>query len=231
MGLLDAFKQYIADASPGGLLNPEVPKGAPVEVTKGLLGFTPGIGDAISGYDAIQSARQGNYGEAALNGLGLIPFLPSAGVFLHAGHAPKGGTRGVNGEWYKGGKFLPTTDAAKKAPSKLPKGGKVELAPYMWGVRPADDLMPLWSTFRDGIGAGTVRAPKGTPLSEIRAEYRDVPQQFLEYTFNGNADEAAQYIADKRRAADAFNAGARFVKKLEDGTQQYFDEVGNLLDL
>lgn len=77
--LFDAFKQYINDAKPGGLLNPEVPPGGPTELAKGLLGFTPIVGDAISGYDAIQSARQGNYGEAALNGLGLLPFVPALG--------------------------------------------------------------------------------------------------------------------------------------------------------
>lgn len=79
MGLLDAFKQYIRDASPGGLLNPEIPPGAPTEVAKGLLGFVPGIGDAISGYEAVQAARQGNYGEAGLNALGLLPFVPYLG--------------------------------------------------------------------------------------------------------------------------------------------------------
>lgn len=77
--LFDAFKQYINDAKPGGLLNPEVPPGGPTELAKGLLSFTPGIGDAISGYDAYQSAKQGNYGEAALNGLGLLPFVPAMG--------------------------------------------------------------------------------------------------------------------------------------------------------
>lgn len=77
--LFDAFKQYISDAKPGGLLNPEVPPGGPTELAKGLLGFTPVVGDAISGYDAIQSARQGDYLGAALNGVGLLPFVPAMG--------------------------------------------------------------------------------------------------------------------------------------------------------
>lgn len=78
--LFDAFKQYISDAKPGGLLNPEVPPGGPTELAKGLLGFTPVVGDAISGYDAIQSARQGDYLGAALNGVGLLPFVPAMGA-------------------------------------------------------------------------------------------------------------------------------------------------------
>lgn len=83
--LFDAFKQYINDAKPGGLLNPEVPPGGPTELAKGLLSFTPVVGDAISGYDAYQSAKQGNYGEAALNGLGLLPFVPAFGGLIGKG--------------------------------------------------------------------------------------------------------------------------------------------------
>lgn len=80
-GLLDAMRQYMNDASPGGALNPEVPPG----MARGLLGFTPGVGDAMSGYDAIQSARQGNYGEAGLNALGLLPFMPGLGGIVKPG--------------------------------------------------------------------------------------------------------------------------------------------------
>jgi hypothetical protein len=51
------------------------------DVAKTALGFTPVVGDIMSGYDAVQAARQGNYGEAALNAVGLLPFVPSlAGI-------------------------------------------------------------------------------------------------------------------------------------------------------
>jgi hypothetical protein len=82
MGLLEAFKQYVRDASPGGLLNPEVPIGGPTELAKGLLGFTPVVGDAISAYDAVQSARKGDYLGAALNGIGALPLVPAMGGIL-----------------------------------------------------------------------------------------------------------------------------------------------------
>lgn len=53
----------------------------PEERLKGGASALPIIGDAISGYDAFQSAKKGNYGEAALNAAGLLPFLPAlAGV-------------------------------------------------------------------------------------------------------------------------------------------------------
>lgn len=46
---------------------------------KTAAGVLPGIGDAISAYDTYKSLQEGNYGEAGLNALGLIPFIPSLG--------------------------------------------------------------------------------------------------------------------------------------------------------
>lgn len=71
-----------ARALQGGYALPE----QAAEIGKTALGFTPVVGDVMSGYDAIQAARQGNYGEAALNAIGLLPFIPSmAGVFVGKG--------------------------------------------------------------------------------------------------------------------------------------------------
>ena len=76
--LWSAAKQYVGDVAPGGSLNPEwTPER--VEAAKMGLGFTPVVGDVLSGYDALQALRQGNYGEAALSGLGLLPFVPAMG--------------------------------------------------------------------------------------------------------------------------------------------------------
>ena len=74
MNLLDAFKQYIRDAMPGGALNPEwTPER--VDAAKGLLSVTPVAGDAISLYDAGQSAQRGEYGNAAVGLLNVLPFM------------------------------------------------------------------------------------------------------------------------------------------------------------
>jgi len=88
------------------------------DVAKTALGFTPVVGDIMSGYDAVQAARQGNYGEAALNAIGLLPFVPSlAGVFVGRGSktwnqtmndlARQMETQGANAEqiWEKTGNF------------------------------------------------------------------------------------------------------------------------------
>ena len=81
MGLLDSLMS--AYQSGMSLL---VPNQKDVEmrpqIAKGLLGVLPGSGDAIAGYDAMQSAKEGNYGEAALNGVGLLPFVPAMGGMI-----------------------------------------------------------------------------------------------------------------------------------------------------
>lgn len=62
-----------ARAARGGPMSSE----QAVDFAKTILGFTPVVGDVISGYDALQALRQGNYGEAALAGLGVLPLIPS----------------------------------------------------------------------------------------------------------------------------------------------------------
>lgn len=41
--------------------------------------WLPGTGDAISAYDAWEALKKGNYGEAALNAVGVIPLVPAFG--------------------------------------------------------------------------------------------------------------------------------------------------------
>lgn len=51
--------------------------------------------------------------------------------------AKTGGQSGMNGEWYKGGQFLPSTTLPKQAQRKVKRGsGKQETAPYIWKVPP-----------------------------------------------------------------------------------------------
>lgn len=51
-------------------------------IAKGLLSFIPGPGDAIAAHDAYQDARKGDYLGAALNGVGLLPFIPAIGGMI-----------------------------------------------------------------------------------------------------------------------------------------------------
>ena len=77
--MAQALKQYATDAMPGGNLNPEVtPEN--VRMAAELASMTPNpIGDIASAGLAIDDLRQGNYGDAALNGIGLLPFVPAMG--------------------------------------------------------------------------------------------------------------------------------------------------------
>jgi hypothetical protein len=46
------------------------------------ISLTPGAGDIQSGYEAVNAAQKGNWGEAGLNALGVLPFVPALGTAL-----------------------------------------------------------------------------------------------------------------------------------------------------
>lgn len=50
--------------------------------------------------------------------------------------AKAGGEVGTNGEWYEGGKFLPSTTAPKRAGRSTRGTGRMLVAPGVWEVRP-----------------------------------------------------------------------------------------------
>ena len=84
--LLDALKQYVGDAAPGGALNQEwTPENVRTAAEVGSM--EPGVvGSALSAGLAVDDVRKGNYGDAALNALGVLPFVPSmAGIFAGKG--------------------------------------------------------------------------------------------------------------------------------------------------
>jgi hypothetical protein len=56
--------------------------------------------------------------------------------------AAKGGQFGVNGEFYEGGKFLPSTQKGKGKARK--KTGKREIEPYKWEVQPTPEHEAIW---------------------------------------------------------------------------------------
>lgn len=65
--------------------------------------------------------------------------------------ARAGGERGANGEWYEGGKFIATTEAAKKCGSTTSRPRKAEVAPFVWREIPAGRIAiyPRISLFVD----------------------------------------------------------------------------------
>lgn len=87
-GIGNALRQFLSDSAPSGNLNAEWTPDATDNAKLGL-GFTPMLGDAISGYDAYRAAQEGNYGEAALNAVGLLPFVPAMGGIVKPETAKK----------------------------------------------------------------------------------------------------------------------------------------------
>lgn len=169
MGLLDFLKDAYTRGA--GLLAPnQADVNYRPEITKGLLSFLPGTGDAISGYDAVQSAREGNYGEAALNGLGLLPFIPAMGgvvkgmpdarwfhgttkEFDKFADAPTGGVKLMDGL----GTHFGTAEAANQRIKKSYGSLGVEGA----NIRPLDPQINNPFTKRDG-----------TPFTEAELQSR-----------------------------------------------------------
>ena len=88
MNLLDAFKQYIKDAMPGGALNPEVSTQGVLDTAALATTPVPFLGDAIGLAADVKRLKDNpsertpaNFGLAAL---GALPFVP-AGMFIGKG--------------------------------------------------------------------------------------------------------------------------------------------------
>jgi hypothetical protein len=81
-------------------------------------------------------------------------------------HAPKGGTIGTNGEFYEGGKFLPSTTLPKRHQKKTTYTGprKQPIAPYEWAERP-EGMTSLYDlvmgTFAEMHGTTMAPCPAG----------------------------------------------------------------------
>lgn len=55
-------------------------------VVNTAISFTPGAGDLQSGYEALKSAKEGDWTNAGLNAVGVLPFVPAlAGTFIGKG--------------------------------------------------------------------------------------------------------------------------------------------------
>lgn len=83
--------------------------------------------------------------------------------------AAKGGERGVNDEWYEGGKFLPGTKQPKRHGSQRPaKVRRVQIEPGVW-VESTDGRLAIWGAIEAVVDKYTMVANPGTPLVGIPA--------------------------------------------------------------
>jgi hypothetical protein len=120
---------------------------------------------------------------------------------MSKGQAKVGGEVGVNGHFYKGGQFLPTTQA-EPGKFKSKKGtGKVEIEPYVWAL-PEEGMKSLFRSMSPGVFTG----------KENGVWVMIGSDQTWAYYF-GDAETVAAKKAELQARIDAFNAGVRWVKE------------------
>ena len=126
-----------------------------------------------------------------------------------AGRAAAGGQVGVNGYFYKGGQFLPTTMAEPgkwKLDGKWVTSGREEVAPREWGHAPTPfsrsiyAMINAWTDLKDGNlsvrdGIRDYQGNPVTPDTEIRPGVRGVQ---------------GQQALTLQELIDAWNAGQRW---------------------
>lgn len=126
--------------------------------------FLPIVGTGIMGYDAIQNAKQGNWGAAALNALGAgLGLIPGVGGILGKGVSKLGALLGGAGKGILGaaGKVLPKVGAAA-APIAAQLGKMPAIAaaaPAVKGLASAGKAaLPGLIAGAKGLGKGMLRA-------------------------------------------------------------------------
>lgn len=111
--------------------------------------------------------------------------------------AKSGGERGVNGEWYNGGEFLPSNPNRVKGSILLPKTtGKQEIEPYVWEHPPVG----MRSLYRKIIGVCIFDKDSKTMTIRENLNWRNM----------GWSDEAVSRL---RAEVELFNSGARWISR------------------
>ena len=112
--------------------------------------------------------------------------------------AQAGGEIGINGEYYKGGQFLPSSPMTIKGEVKNTNGQgtrKEEIAPYVWEIAPAYNLRSIYTWI-----AGTVASWK---VWQVELELSNLDA--LNYV--GLTEEEANELVEK------WNAGYRWIER------------------
>lgn len=117
--------------------------------------------------------------------------------------AKQGGETGVNGHFYKGGQFLPSTQAEpgtfKRA--KVAATRKVEIAPYLWAL-PPEGMKSLYRSMSPGVFTG-----------KENGVWVMIGSDQTWFYYFGDAETVAAKKAELQARIDAFNAGVRWVQE------------------
>lgn len=126
--------------------------------------------------------------------------------------AKAGGEIGKNGEFYKGGQFLPSSENTIKGAQKTqPPTGKQLIAPYVWEVAPEDGLLAIYARIEHSSritnrseceyvkGEGLVGAIlEYSPSTRLRAKIYenkdDIPKECVPYKATNHSGKARHKI-------------------------------------
>jgi hypothetical protein len=115
--------------------------------------------------------------------------------------AKVGGEVGTNGEYYEGGKFLPSTEKPRRHGSRPARPRKVEVEPYVWvTLEPGDDRRPLLSI----VGTGAMWID--------RRDWTKGVEPFMPaFEFLGDRMYNGETLANVKALCDRWNAGERWM--------------------
>lgn len=129
--------------------------------------------------------------------------------------APAGGIVGVNGEFYEGGKFLPSrADRPKQAPPpRLAAGRREEIEFRVWAAAPADWHRSIYAQIKEfaWIQGGHAEFRRGRSTPEWYTGYLE---SMRSGGYCGSTD-GAKWMAELQGLMDAFNRGDRWTLSSE----------------
>ena len=121
--------------------------------------------------------------------------------------APIGGIVGVNGEFYEGGKFIPSTDQAKRKGSKPSKPSKVETAPYEWQLSREDEgLVAIYSR----VGHLCDKSVTRIAVSDTALDYSQVSAEQVE-TYLRLYGQGYRFIAEAKPYQPVLDGAGEYI--------------------
>lgn len=130
------------------------------------------------------------------------------------GQAKKGGELGINGAWYEGGQFMPTSESTVKGAftPTVKRGTKKEIEPYVWDEAPADDVLSIYDRIHHSCAdnRSACNYVKGRGFAGFR---------FTEIVIDFGADgkpRSQSWMDFIKMLFDRFNRGERWFPLSED---------------